>query len=181
MSMGSHHSAAMVSDTYLTPREIIEACGPFDLDPCAAPEPRPWSTAERHIVLPDDSLAADWGNAFVWLNPPYSREARAWLMKLSQHPGGGIALIFARTETEWFVDSVWDAQRATAILFLHGRITFRDREGNPVKVLDKKSGKWREANSGAPSVLVAYGRPAAARLLASGLPGSFVPLGRAST
>lgn len=180
MSMGSHHSAVMVSDTYLTPPEIIAACGPFDLDPCAAPEPRPWPTAERHIVLPEDGLAADWGDALIWLNPPYSREARAWLMKLSQHPGGGIALIFARTETEWFVDSVWHAERATAILFLHGRITFRDRKGDPVKVFDKKAGKWREANSGAPSVLVAYGNVAAARLLASGLPGSFLHLGRSA-
>lgn len=60
-AMGSHHSAAMKSDTYLTPREIIDALGPFELDPCAAPEPRPWPTAERHIVLPEDGLAADWG------------------------------------------------------------------------------------------------------------------------
>lgn len=179
-AIGSHHSAAMKSDTYLTPREIIDALGPFDLDPCAAPEPRPWPTAARHIVLPEDGLSADWGDAFVWLNPPYSREASRWLAKLAMHPGGGIALIFARTETSWFVDHVWRADRATAVFWLFGRVTFRDRTGEPVRVLDRKSGEMRSANSGAPSVLVGYGREAAARLIRCGLDGAFTMVGRAA-
>lgn len=109
------------------------------------------------------------GGAFVWLNPPYSREAARWLAKLADHPGGGIALIFARTETAWFVDHVWRAERATAALWLFGRVTFRYRAGVPLS-----------ANSGAPSVLVAYGRNAAARLLAAPLAGAFTPIGRAA-
>lgn len=168
-TIGSHHSAAMKSDTYLTPRAIIDALGPFDLDPCAAPEPRPWPTAAHHIARPDDGLAAEWGDAFVWLNPPYSREASRWLARLANHPGGGIALIFARTETTWFVDHVWRAERAAAVLWLFGRVTFCDRAGLPLS-----------ANSGAPSVLVGYGRKAAARLLAANLPGAFTAIGRAA-
>ena len=34
----------------------------------------------------------------------------------------GIALIFARTETEGFVREVWG--KADAVLFLHGRLNF---------------------------------------------------------
>jgi len=42
--IGSHQSAAMMKDEWLTPPDIIKALGPFDLDPCA-PIVRPWPTA----------------------------------------------------------------------------------------------------------------------------------------
>ena len=159
--MGSHQSARAQTTTWLTPPEILVALGPFDLDPCAAPSPRPWPTAARHIELPVDGLAAEWAGR-VWLNPPYSFAAWKWLEKLADH-GDGIALIFARTETAGFVRTVW--QRASALLFLHGRLYFHYPDG-------ERAG----ANSGAPSVLVAYGSAAAERLRTSGLSGSFVNL-----
>lgn len=165
MSMGSHQSAAMISDVWLTPPSIIKALGPFDLDPCSAPLPRPWETAVRHIALPEDGLSAAW-DGFVWCNPPYSREAVKWLRRMAEH-GNGIALVFARTETEWFWETVWEAPTATSILFLEGRLHFHHADGRRAK-----------ANSGAPSVLVAYGMEAAARLSRSGLPGALVPLWR---
>jgi len=167
MSMGSHQSARMMSDVWLTPPAIINALAPFDLDPCAAPEPRPWPTADRHIALPDDGLAQPW-SGFVWCNPPYSREAEKWLARMSEH-GNGIALVFARTETEWFWDHVWRSPTASAALFLEGRLYFH--RGDGIRAA---------ANAGAPSVLVAYGRQGASRLLASGIRGAFVPLGRAA-
>lgn len=141
--MGSHQSARAETTTWLTPPHIVEALGPFDLDPCAAPSPRPWATASRHIELPEDGLAADWGDARVWLNPPYSFEAWKWLDKLADH-GCGIALVFARTETAGFVRTVWN--RAHGVLFLHGRLHFHHPDGTRAA-----------ANSGAPSCLVAYG------------------------
>jgi hypothetical protein len=149
----------MISDTWLTPPEIITELGPFDLDPCAAPEPRPWPTATRHITRPDDGLSTEWAGR-VWLNPPYSSEAGAWLARLAEH-GNGTALVFARTETSWFVEAVW--QRASAALFLHGRIYFHRRDGSRAS-----------ANSGAPSVLVAYGAYDAARLRDCTLAGTYV-------
>ena len=158
--IGGHQSARMISDTWLTPPEIIRELGPFDLDPCAAPEPRPWPTACRHITLPCDGLAADWGSDRVWLNPPYSREAVKWLRRLAVH-GHGMALVFARTETAWFAEAVW--QRATAARFLHGRVYFHRADGSRAP-----------ANSGAPSVLAAYGEEDAARLRDCALPGTFV-------
>ena len=160
-AMGSHQSTKAITTTWLTPPEIIDAFGPFDLDPCAAPSPRPWSTAARHIELPEDGLAEVW-DGHVWLNPPYSIEAWTWLDKLADH-GDGIALVFARTETAGFVRTVWG--RATAVLFLHGRLHFHYADGTRAP-----------ANSGAPSVLVAYGPRAALKLRGNLIKGSFVDL-----
>lgn len=158
-AIGSHHSSRMQSDTWLTPPEILSALGSFDLDPCAAPDPRPWPTARVHIAHPDDGLAAEWRGR-VWLNPPYSREAVKWITRLADH-GSGTALVFARTEARWFVEHVW--RRASALLFLHGRVHFHRADGT------------RSAdNAGAPSVLVAYGTEDADLLAESGLNGSLV-------
>lgn len=159
--MGSHHSTANGSNVWLTPPGIVAALGEFDLDPCAA-NPRPWDTATRHVAPPDDGLSAPW-HGRVWLNPPYT-DAERWMDKLAAH-GRGTALVFARTETRWFVSQVWD--RATAVLFLHGRLHFHLPDGS------RASG-----NAGAPSCLVAYGQYDAERLAACGLRGSFVPAWR---
>ena len=131
----------MGKDEWLTPPEIIQALGHFDLDPCA-PVLRPWPTATYHFTVEDDGLSRDWTGR-VWLNPPYGTHTGTWLNKLAVH-GNGIALIFARTETEMFRESVWN--RADAILFLHGRLFFRHVTGQKAR-----------HNAGAPSCLVAYG------------------------
>jgi hypothetical protein len=157
MSMGSHQSAAMKSDTWLTPPEIIRALGVFDLDPCC-PKVMPWATAEKMLSESTDGLSVNW-HGRVWLNPPYSREAVKWLRRLADH-GRGTALVFARTETSWFFQTVW--WRATAILFLEGRIHFHLADGTRAK-----------ANAGAPSCLVAYGDADAAQLFNSGIAGYF--------
>lgn len=162
-TIGGNQSARMGTATWLTPRWILDALGPFDLDPCAAPEPDRWPTARRHITLPADGLAEGWRGR-VWLNPPYSREAATWIARLAEH-GCGTALLFARTDTAWFMDSVLNHPNATALLFLRGRVRFH-RPG----VFDAPD------NGGAPSVLVAYGSADADRLRASGLRGAFVPL-----
>jgi len=161
-SMGSHQSARAETTTWLTPPHIIKALGHFDLDPCAAPSPRPWATADRMIELPEDGLSSDWGNSRIWLNPPYSFAAWKWLDKLADH-GRGTALVFARTETAGFVRTVW--RRASAIYFLHGRLHFHYPDGTRAA-----------ANSGAPSVLVAYGDSDAQVLRNCGLDGTWVPL-----
>lgn len=140
--MRNYQSSSMIADVWLTPQRIIESLGGFDLDPCAAPDPKPWPTAWYHYTLPTDGLAEPWfGRA--WLNPPYSGEAVKWLRKLADH-GTGTALVFARTETSWFAETIW--KRATAILFLHGRIHFHHTDGSRAK-----------SSAAAPSCLVAYG------------------------
>lgn len=161
--IGGHQSAAAATTTWLTPPAIIQALGEFDLDPCAAPPPRPWSTAKRMNSMVDgDGLAMEWDGR-VWMNPPYtSSEIEAWLRKLADH-NEGTALIFARTETAAFARQVW--ARASGLLFLFGRLHFHDAQGIRAP-----------ANAGAPSVLCAYGQDDMDRLAASDIEGSFVPL-----
>lgn len=159
--MSSHHSARANSNVWLTPPGLLSALGEFDLDPCAVPAPyRPWPTAAEMIAPPDDGLAADWAGR-VWCNPPYDRVAD-WLARLAQH-GTGTALVFARVETQWFVESVWSD--AAAVLFLHGRLRFYRPDGSQAR-----------ENAGAPSCLVAYGRSDAGVLARAGLPGTLVRL-----
>lgn len=158
-AMGSHQSARMGTDIWLTPRPILDALGPFDLDPCSAPDPSVWPTAARHYTLPVDGLTQPWCGR-VWLNPPYGQQAWQWLAKLAAH-GDGVALVFARTETAGFVREVWE--KADGVLFLHGRLYFH-----------RPDGARAAANSGAPSCLIAYGRANVESLAASGLDGSLV-------
>lgn len=159
LSMSGHQSQRAGSNVWLTPEPIVRALGAFDLDPCAAAD-RPWDTARHHIAPPDDGLAVDWSGR-VWLNPPYSELGR-WLGKLADH-GQGTALVFARTETVWFVEHVW--LRATALRFLHGRLHFCLPDGTRAR-----------GNAGAPSVLVAYGQRDADILREARIGGTYVPL-----
>lgn len=109
----------MTTTTWLTPLHIIDALGPFDLDPCGY---RGHPTAKRLICLPEDGLAADWGEDFVWLNPPYGREIGPWMSKMMRH-NEGIALVFSRTDTKWWQDA---ADRSSCVMFLRGRVRFID-------------------------------------------------------
>lgn len=117
-------SVAMNADsgekTWLTPPHIIKALGPFDLDPCCPPK-MPWRTAAQMVCRPDDGLAVDWTGKRVWLNPPYGREAVPFLRKMAKTDGGGgILLVFARTDTSAWQD--WIFPYAYGILFLRGRL-----------------------------------------------------------
>lgn len=128
-------------DEWLTPPELLESIGvKFDLDPCA-PIKRPWPTATNHFTILDNGLAQPWEGR-VWCNPPY-KDAAAWLKKSADY-GNAICLVFARTETKMFFDCVWD--KADAVFFIKGRVTFLNVDGSKPK--------W---TSGGPSCLVAYG------------------------
>src|SRR3546814_5442415 len=111
-NFGAPAGGGFTQETWLTPLPIVSALGPFDLDPCAAPSPRPWPTAARHIELPEDGFAAEWSGR-VWMNPPYGSEMARWLDKLATHRNG-CAPIFARTETAMFHEHVW--ARANGLL-----------------------------------------------------------------
>ena len=161
-AIGSHHaaSASSGSDEWCIPKSLIDALGAFDLDPCSPGERRPWDTAATHYNAEQDGMRLPWEGR-VWLNPPYS-DARRWLARLADH-GRGTAIVFARTETALWFDTIWP--RASGLLFLRGRVTFCHVDGRPAK-----------ANSGAPSALVAYGSDDAALLRSCGLAGHFVAL-----
>lgn len=161
--MSSHESAVKgETDDWLTPKEIIDALGPFDLDPCAATA-RPWPTAAEHYTIADDGLAREW-SGLIWCNPPYSN-VRLWLERMANH-GDGVALIFARTETALFHEFVWS--RCSALLFPRGRLYFRRGDGRRA---DHSRGSGA---AGAPSVFVGYGPVAADRLRRAPIAGAFV-------
>jgi hypothetical protein len=152
--------------TWLTPPDLLNALGgwrSFDLDPCAAPEPRPWPTARRMNARADaNGLMIRWDGR-IWLNPPFTgQEIGRWLARMADHDRG-TALLFARTQTRAWERFVWG--RATGLLFLFGRLHFHDTDGQRAR----KCG-------GAPGVLCAYGADDLDRLAAAGLDGAFVPL-----
>lgn len=93
------------------------------------------------------------GEEFVWLNPPYPNIG-AWLAKLAGHPAGGIALVFARTDTRAFQQYVFPA--AHSLFFIAGRLKFHHHTGTQAR-----------ENAGAPSVLIAYGAKATTRIQAA--------------
>jgi hypothetical protein len=156
MTIGSHQRSVGKSQVHITPKWIIEATGPYALDPCAA-DPRPWPCAATNWTT--HGLEREWFG-FVFLNPPFDRyKVGKWVARLAQH-GHGIALLHARTEAEWF-EPIW--RYAAGILFMANRIHFH-----------RPDGSRHSANSGAPPVLVAFGDEAAQRLHRCGIPGALV-------
>lgn len=158
MAMMGSQDRPMQKDEWLTPPHIFKALGSFDLDPCAAIE-QPWSTAARHYTIEENGLKRHWCGR-VWMNPPYGKETGYWLARLSHH-GNGIALVFARTDTKMFFSEVWG--KAHAVLFLKGRLFFHHIDGSRAS-----------DDSGAPSVLVAYGEGNADCLKNCDLSGMYV-------
>lgn len=155
--IGGHQLPRMKTDEWLTPPEIIKSLGEFDLDPCS-PINRPWRTAKNHYTKIDDGLSKEWFGR-VWLNPPYNRLIEHWMQKMADHQNG-IALIFARTETKFFQHHVFNS--ASSILFLEGRIYFYNNLGIKASF-----------NSGAPSVLISYGKQNAEYLRNCNLKGKY--------
>lgn len=126
-------------DEWLTPPFILQALGPFDLDPCA-PVNRPWPMASKHYTIEDNGLSHRWYGR-IWLNPPYGKQTFQWLERLSEHKNG-LALIFARTETLGFHQFIWD--RAHTVFFFKGRLCFHYITGE------------RGGTANAPSCLISY-------------------------
>src|SRR5581483_12101615 len=156
--LSAHERAPDAKEEWLTPPEIIRALGTFDLDPCA-PVERPWDMARRHFTWKDNGLGRRWEGR-VWLNPPYGNETSKWMGRLAEH-GNGIALIFARTETETWFRHIWG--RSSAVLFLQGRLSFYNVDGTKGK-----------NGAGGPSALVAYGQENAVALRNARLAGAFM-------
>lgn len=114
-----------------SPREDFSGLGPFDLDPCTPEEGMPWPTAARMLKPSDDGLTTDWPeDAFVFMNPPFGRGQEIWMQKLAEHPAGGIALVFARTETRWFQRFVLNHPNVSAVVFQEGRLKFHRANGD---------------------------------------------------
>lgn len=138
-----------LTNTWFTPKWMIDALGPFDLDPCTQTY-RPFDTAiECWCEDRIDGLQAAWSGR-VWLNPPYGRKTGEWLKKLAIH-GNGVALVFARMETTWAAEAINDCH---AVNFIRGRVKFLKMDGKP------------STNGGTGSMLLAFGRGNAEKIRA---------------
>jgi hypothetical protein len=145
---GRYQNTVGKSDEWLTPPEIIQALGEFDLDPCS-PVNRPWPTAKNHFTVFDNGLLQTWFGR-VWLNPPYGSIMYEWMKKLADH-GNGIGLIFTRTSVPRFHQHIFS--RTDCMLFVEKRIPFYNIHG--LIPLDKRG---RKSQATAPSVLCAFGK-----------------------
>ena len=141
---------------WYTPPWLFEALKiEFDLDPCSPGAlVVPWIPARTHYTQAEDGLTQPW-HGRVWLNPPYGPGLDRWLQRFCAHRNG-IALVFARTDTQWFHTY---AVRADAVCFTRGRISFV----SPATPSDNCGGP------GYGSVLLAHGNEYVESLRHSGL------------
>lgn len=149
------------SDNWYTPRWIIDALGPFDCDPCAAPERvRPFQTAPVQWTEADDGLSREW-QGVVWMNPPYSRAPlRRFCERMAAH-GNGIALLINRQDNVLWQEVIFPT--AKSMIFMRNRVKFIRPDGS----------------TGSPffgSCLVAWGDECDRRLRQSGIEGKYVVL-----
>lgn len=150
--------SANTTDEWYTPKEIIEALGTFDLDPCAPVVPL-WTTARVMYNKNDDGLKQVWFGR-VWLNPPYSRPLiESFVKRIAEH-GNGIALLFNRCDSKMFQDIIF--QKATAMKFLRNRIRFYREDGE------------RGGSPGCGSILIAFGEDNAEILRTCSIEGKYI-------
>jgi hypothetical protein len=133
---------------------LIDIIGLSDLDPCGfyGPDGKPFvETAKEYYVLPQDGLQLPWHGP-VYCNPPYDYNIH-WIRKCRQYHADTkndvIALIFSKTDTNYFQDHV---PKATGINFIAKKLRFIDAEG-------KQCGPAPSS-----SVLVAFGEGAFERI-----------------
>lgn len=148
------------TDEWYTPKWIIDALGPFDLDPCAPSES--FYTAVKCYTKKVDGLAQEWKGR-VWMNPPYKNPLIGKFMKRMAEHGSGTALVFNRMDTALWHDIIFP--NATAIKILRGRLKFVGIDG-----------KESSCGAGCGSVLVAFGEVDAIVLEKCGINGKYIRL-----
>jgi len=142
--IGGHHQPYDGKSVHWdTPPELLEMLAPIDDDPSDGKS---------------EAFFRCW-HGFVFINPPYGPRLAEWLQKLAAH-GNGIALIFARTDTRFFLSEIW--RKADSLFFISGRLHFYQH------------GKRAKHNSGGPSVLVGYGKAANLRLKHLPIAGQYI-------
>jgi DNA N-6-adenine-methyltransferase (Dam) len=147
------------TNDWLTPPDLLQRLGTFDLDPCGC-FGMPWSTATTTYYLPEhDGLTDPWFGR-VWCNPPYGPNVGDWSRRMAAH-GNGMMLIFLRAETATWQQDILPF--ADAALLLEGRVHFYRPSGE------------RGKSGTAPSALLAYGQNNVDALRNAGIAGALYP------
>ena len=149
-----HEEVNSLEVEWYTPPFIFQKLNTiFDMDVCSAGSGKDYVPSFKKFTKQDDGLSQQW-DGLVWCNPPYGTQTGAWLKKMKEH-NNGIALVFARTGTKWWHETVTSA---SLVCFISGRLKFIDgNTGQP------------GGSAGADSVLIAWGQQAKELLLNSGL------------
>lgn len=147
------------SEEWYTPKEIIQALGEFDLDPCAPSTD--FYTARTCFTRQMDGLSLPW-HGRVWLNPPYTRHLiTSFINRMAEH-GNGLALIFNRMDIALWHDTIFPT--ASSLLILRGRIRFFRPDGSQADA------------AGCGSVLIAWGNHNTSALINSRINGKLINL-----
>lgn len=105
---------------WYTPAWVFERLGvTFNVDPASPHDMETAVPANIKYTVFDDGLNQPWFGR-VWLNPPYGKTTGLWMKRMIEHRNG-IALVFSRTDAQWFQKAMISA---SAILFVRGRIEF---------------------------------------------------------
>ena len=143
--VAEHEPCIGETSEWFTPPQIFTALRlTFDLDPCS-PGPAHWVPAKQIYTRADDGLKQDWGDALVFMNPPFGgRNGHVpWLRKFFAH-GNGIAIVRAYTSSAW-----WHAEmpKAQMILFPKGKTVppggWHDRHGTGARRRASRHGRRR--------------------------------------
>ena len=112
-------------DDWETPRELFDALNQefqFTLDVASSHNN---ALCRKHYTKEENGLAQSWAGETVWCNPPYGREAQAWIAKASEEAGNGVTTVMllpARTDTIAFHRYIY---HKAEVRFLKGRLHFR--------------------------------------------------------
>lgn len=143
------NSALMFSrktDEWSTPDDFFAELNcefAFAVDVAATQENRKceWYFGPDHaLAMLRDSLAVDWiaqlrltrlPSMACWMNPPYS-QCREFIAKAAREAQRGctvVCLVPSRTDTRWWHEHVWDAERhrprpGVEVRFIKGRLKF---------------------------------------------------------
>jgi phage N-6-adenine-methyltransferase len=111
------------SEKWGTPQDLFDTLHRefrFNLDAAASTKT---TKLERFYTKGDNGLVKSWDDS-TFLNPPYGRGIGLWMDKAAREGRHitVVALVPARTDTDWFHCSVWGV--AAELCFIKGRLRF---------------------------------------------------------
>ena len=116
-----------VSNEWETPEDIFKKLDEefyFNLDPCCTNKNH---KCDKFYTQDDDGLSKDWEGHVVFMNPPYGRGIKNWIIKAYEESKKGatvVCLIPARTDTIYWHDYIF---KYAEVRFLRGRVKFQNR------------------------------------------------------
>jgi len=119
------------TDEWETPSNIFDPLNDefkFTLDVAATKEN---SKCKKYITKDVDALKEDWGGEVCWMNPPFGRDLKKFVIKAYTESLKGcvvVCLIPAKTNTIWWHDYVMRGE----VRFIRGRPKFSNyKHGYP--------------------------------------------------